>query len=502
MKVNIQRKLQACWRWFNNLTGIRGKVMGIAVLLVLLLGSWITWRSYITTTGVLQHQLEMRGISLARDVAARSVDPVFTNNLYELHRLLRDTLDNNEDIVYLFITDPQGDVLVHSFPSAGVPDGLVGFNKAGGEERFSLATFYSEKGLIHDIAVPIFDGRAGTVRLGMGEDGLRRIVRHMVSSLLLSTTALFIVGILLSYLLASLLVVPLKQLISGTRAVASGDFSVRVPPWSRDELGQLAEAFNFMAGKLAEYKKENLAARSELERKEKLLSQLVEKLIYAQEEERKRIARELHDETSQSLTSMKLGLKVIEDAKDIAKARQVAGELREMLGTTLEEVSALARDLRPSVLDDMGLKAALALYIDKCSTRLDGKIDFHLDGLDGQRFPPYVETAVYRIVQEALTNVMKYARAENISVVVRYREGVLTAIVEDDGIGFCLQEILSGGAVRKGLGLFGMQERASLIGGELEIESSPGEGTTVYLNVPLTGGEYCASQKTHWRDAR
>ncbi len=465
--------------WLKSGIGLRRKITGTFVLMVILLGSWNVWHIYTTQTRVLQEQLEARGIAIARDVAARSIDPIFINNLYELHRLIQDTITNNEDVVYLFIQDTQGNVLVDSFGAGGVPPGLRDLNAVSGEERYCLSTFYTESGLIHDIAVPVFDGRAGTVRLGLGEESLNRIVNDMVRSLIFYMVIILMLGIPASFFFANLVLAPVQELIRGTRAVAAGDLSIRAVLWGKDELGQLAEAFNFMADKLQEYRNESLA-------KEELRIRLVNKLITAQEDERKRIARELHDETAQSLTSIKLLLKVIEDTQDLGQAKKMAGLLRQMVSKAMEDVSALARDLRPSVLDDMGLEVSLANHIERCSAILNKNIDFHLHGLQNHRFPSYVETTVYRIVQEALTNVMRHTQAENISVVVRYGDGILTAIVEDDGIGFDPEAVAGSGG--RGLGLFGMKERAMLVGGTLEIESEHGAGTTVYLHIPVTGG--------------
>jgi signal transduction histidine kinase len=467
----------------SSLIGIRAKISGMAILLVVLSGSWITWRADSMTVSILKQQLVMRGVSIARDVAARSVDPVFTSNIYDLHRLVQDTLENNTDVTYLFIQDNQGKVLVHSFTEQGMPPQLRGFNQVEGDERYRLASFRSEHGVVHDIAVPVFEGRAGTVRLGMDESGLLAVTQQMTRSLHASIAIAFTIGVVIAYILASLLVVPLRHLIAGTRAIAEGNFSVRVKSWTKDEVGQLTEAFNLMAGKLGAYSDENTAATAELERKERLRIQLVERLIYAQEDERKRIARELHDETGQLLTAMKLGLKVISETSDPDQIRSVTEEMREILSLTLDEVSALARDLRPSVLDDMGLHAALSRYVEMCSSWVDKKIAFKSTGLKEYRFPFYVETAVYRIVQEALNNMRKYAMARNISVTVSYKNDILTAIVKDDGVGFSPDDVLDG-SKRTGLGLFGMQERAALIGGELIIKSAPCEGTTITLRVP------------------
>ncbi len=495
----MTKPIKKCGKENAAFFGIRAKISGMAILLVVLSGSWIAWRADAMTVDTLKQQLVMRGISIARDVAARSVDPVLTNNIYDLFRLVQDTLENNTDVAYLFIQDQQGEVLVHSFTDHGVSGELRDFNRVAGQDRYHIATFDSEQGVIHDIAVPVFEGRGGTVRLGMGEAGLQVTMRQMMLSLHTSIAIAFLIGIAVAYILASLLAVPLRHLIAGTRAIADGDFSVRVLSWTKDEVGQLTNAFNLMADKLGAYRDENAATTAELERKERLRIQLVERLIGAQEDERKRISRELHDETGQLLTAMKLGLKVMSESSDPEQIKAVTAELREILNLTLDEVSALARELRPSVLDDIGLHAALSRYVDVCSVWVDKKIAFHSHGLEEYRFPFYLETAVYRIVQEALTNVRKYAKARNISVSVSYRDDMLTAIIKDDGVGFTPADVLDGSNSKRGLGLFGMQERAALVGGDLEIKSASCEGTSVTLKVPWKGEQ--SDKKTNTYNA-
>jgi signal transduction histidine kinase len=202
--------------------------------------------------------------------------------------------------------------------------------------------------------------------------------------------------------------------------------------------------------------------------------------VQAQEVERRRLARELHDETGQALTSILLGLSAVERAGSLDEARAAVGELRDLVVETLQEVRALAVELRPSALDDFGLEPALRRLGQ--SIRETRSLDVQVETmLDGSRLPEDVETAVYRIVQEALTNVVKHARAERVSIVLtRTSDGVLV-VIEDDGHGFETDEIRRGG-----LGLTGMRERVDLLEGKLEIESARGAGTTLIVELPIS----------------
>ncbi len=234
---------------------------------------------------------------------------------------------------------------------------------------------------------------------------------------------------------------------------------------------------------------ENLRLWHELKQKEALRLQLLDKVIQAQEEERKRIARELHDETSQSLTSILLGLSVLADKKtELERHEQLRG-LRQLVQETLEEVHDLAWQLRPSVLDKYGLATALERYMEQYRSKYGIDADLCMLGLDEIRLPMEIEISVYRIIQEALTNVARYARARNVSVIISRKQCQLSVIVEDDGAGFDVEQVLGREPTRSNLGLRGMQERAVLLNGSLKIESGFGSGTTVFVNLPLFAGK-------------
>jgi len=632
---------------------VRTKIMGIVLGLVFLLGVGVTLQVRTVLTRTLSEELEQRGISIARNLAARSTDLILTNDLFGLHELLRDTVENNADLRYAFLLDTEGHVLVHSF-TRGVPPDLLTVNPVRPGQRFSLEILDTEEGLIRDVAVPIFEGRAGTARVGLSEHRLQAQVTAVTRRLLLTTLFVSLVGIMGGYLLAWVLTRPVRALVEVTRAVARGDLTCKAPRWANDELGALGASFNTMIDDLAQAQREqkayeaqllrrnrelsalnavaqavsgsrelkevlehalaavlevtglragwicllddggkcagmiisaglssqvaqreataclrgcrakqvlhhhgplvvaplsadcpiveadlgngqhpcchvavplvvrdrilgvlNIASASpssfgtealsllaaigqqlgvavenarlwqELKQREALRGQLLDKIITAQEEERKRIARELHDETSQALTSMLVRLRVLEEANSLREARQVARELKAVAAQTLDTVHDLALELRPSVLDDLGLVAALQRYVRGYRSTFGLDMDFQTVGLDGKRLAPQVETALYRIVQEALTNVARHAQARHVSVLLEERGRELVAIIEDDGRGFDVQEVLEAGQAERSLGLHGMRERAELLGGTLTVEATPGVGTTVFVHIPL-----------------
>jgi signal transduction histidine kinase len=203
------------------------------------------------------------------------------------------------------------------------------------------------------------------------------------------------------------------------------------------------------------------------------------RVVEAQELERRRLARELHDETGQALTSILLGLKALEERVEGDDARAAAVELRELVVSTLQDVRRLAVELRPTALDDFGLVAALERLTQSFGEQTGIRVDFEPALGGGERLPSDVETALYRIVQEALTNIVKHAHATRVSVLLTRYDGIVKAMVEDDGRGFDAAVGREGG-----VGLLGMRERLALLGGRLQVESGDA-GTTVAAEVPL-----------------
>jgi signal transduction histidine kinase len=205
----------------------------------------------------------------------------------------------------------------------------------------------------------------------------------------------------------------------------------------------------------------------------------VARVVDAQELERTRLARELHDETGQALTSALLGLGAIEEAKDPEQLREATARLRQQLVDTLHDVRRLAVELRPKALDDFGLVPALERLTHTFTEQTSIPVELEAV-LGAERLPQPVETALYRIVQEALTNVIKHSRASRVSVLVRRKPATVAAVIEDDGVGFDAEDTRDGG-----LGLLGMRERIALLDGRLDIESSSAGGTSIVVEVPI-----------------
>ena len=447
---------------------IRTKVMGIVAACILGSAVALVWYTYQDDFARSREQLQQRGIAISNSLAAQSRDLILTDSRFALYELLRSVSITDEDILYIFVLDASGEVLVHSF-DGGFPLDLLDKNEVPKDEPYHIQVLRSKDVTIQDVAVPVLGGKAGVIRLGMSEATISTEVTKHIMGISVWVLLIIMLALVVAYAWTSFLTKPISQLAEAARAIGRGDFRWKAPVWAKDEIGSLGSAFNEMS--------------QELILKEQMREQLLARLINAQEDERKRISRELHDETSQALTSLKVGLRLVEESADAAQVRKKLTELRALATQTLENVHQLAVELRPSLLDDLGLIAAIQRYTEEYSTEMNINVDSHASGFGEQRLPPEIEVTVYRIFQEALTNIVKHAEANNVSVVLSCHDSSLVVIIEDDGKGFDVNAVISS-ADGKRLGLFGMYERASLVGGKLTIESQPGAGTTIFLDIP------------------
>ncbi len=324
----------------------------------------------------------------------------------------------------------------------------------------------------------------------------RRILMYGLPALLLVSAA--------AWYHAHTVIRPIRRLAVDAARMAGGDLETPVATGREDEIGELGRSFDEMRTKLRASMDESAGWARELEDRVRqrtqeveernrelaelsgVRSQLLAKLISAQEEERKRLARELHDDTAQTLTALRMTLQTAEDALPPAprRAPETLRKARSQVDLALGEIRKAILDLRPSALDDLGLGAAIRWHAEHHLRAAGIKARLEISG-DDARASGALATALFRIAQEAITNIVNHARAQNARVALRLGENDVQPSVEDDGAGFdpkAIEHPLDSG---RGLGIMGMRERAALFGGTVRIDSKPGKGTKVHVSIPL-----------------
>jgi PAS domain S-box-containing protein len=274
----------------------------------------------------------------------------------------------------------------------------------------------------------------------------------------------------------------------GSRFFASGILTCL-----RDEEGRLQGFAKILRDRTAQRQAEEALRRSHKELTEaahqlvakEQIQGFLKRLVFAQEDERKRISRDLHDTLGQQVTALNLKIEVLKaKCGDQEELCQEIEQVQKVVTELDSQLDFLVWELQPAGLEQLGLAPAVDNYVREWSENFQIKAEFHCSGKDGQRFLPEVETNLYRILQEALNNTAKHADAKEVGVLLDRRNGDIRLVIEDDGVGFDPQAV----AVRedgKGIGLISIKERAALLGGNAEIESSPGAGTTIIVRVPF-----------------
>src|SRR5215472_13629379 len=297
-------------------------------------------------------------------------------------------------------------------------------------------------------------------------------------SLVIFITLGWLVSVALNFVILQIAFRPLMGLGKVMKRVQAGESSLRAPLTGVDlQADQLASTFNMVLEALDE------ASRLR-----------ASQIINAQEQERQRIARELHDETSQVLTSLLISLAVLEESIDSPEGRERIADTRALAHSTLRAIRNLSIDLRPSALDDLGLLPALRWYIKEYQQKCSIEVEFHATGFKG-RLPAELETALYRIIQESLTNTAKHANANRVTITLKEETDRVYARITDDGEGFDYEALLKTPGQERGLGLAGMNERAVLLNGTLNIHSSSGQGTIIEVSIPLPSVRTLQPQK-------
>lgn len=463
--------------------GIYSQVNGLIVGLLLLLGMLIWLLVQYATVDFLGHQMEKRGVDIGKYIAILSANDIVLDNHYALYERISNTRNNTEDVRYILITDSLGNIVVHTF-SDGLPKKLtvLAAEVFSSGEPYRIKRYESNEGTIHEATVPIENGDIGYVRVGMSD-------KHMQQFLTRKNTEIF-VGILLMALaaaiaatrLTSVIIRPIRRLAAAVAQIRQGNLPEHIAVKGNDEVGLLTGAFNEMVDGLKQKHRENDHLLEELRLKEAIRAELISKLFTIQEEERKRIARELHDEAGQSLTSLLAYLKVLASRSTDQKQQQVVEKVRELAVGLLAEMKNMALELRPPVLDDHGIVAAMERHCRNFSSQYNIPVCFSAN-IDKLIVTNDVSLALYRILQESLTNIVKHAEALSATVMVMVELNTVTLLVADDGIGVA-PHILEVSYENKQLGLYGMRERAELLGGTFTIQAGQPSGTVITVQLP------------------
>ena len=398
---------------------------------------------------------------------------------------------------YVEIVDESGIVISRTEPGPK----LAPFEKSDHSGRFAalIAAGEPTQGLCHtchepvqkverrDVLafVPLSVARWGIVVRQSEEEALAPIY-ELRQNLLFSGAGFIAVAFLFVAITTRDVVSRIRMLTTASQRIADGDLISPVTTSGKDEVGILAQTFDNMRVKLKASYEERERLHQQLRQKEEIRSELLREIFSIQEEERKRIARELHDETSQALASLTAGLEVV-----VSKLPANEGKAKNQLRKTqalslgiLDDIHRLIYELRPTLLDDLGLVAATQWLLDNNLGLAGIALDFKTSG-NKRRLSPQIESTLFRVIQEATGNIVRHAHAKNVSVGLYVKKTVVKVQIRDDGIGFDVQEAITYKNRPRGLGLLGMKERVELMNGTLNINSRLNAGTKIDIEIPL-----------------
>lgn len=316
----------------------------------------------------------------------------------------------------------------------------------------------------------------------------------LLAAFFITTGLVFAIG------LGTSIVKPIRQLIGATNRIANGDLSEPVGSLGTSETLMLSRSFDVMRLKLAstldslkgystELEKRVMERTGQIRLEQQKVETLLKQVISSQEDERKRIARELHDQILQDISAALIRIDMCRLYPEQISLQKI-DEIRGITLKILDETRSIIQNLRPILLDDLGLESAIRWLLDTFLRAKDINYFYNTEGIKDKRFSPEIEINIFRIVQEAINNIARHAEAENVFVIFKTINDYIDIYIEDDGIGFDiippLKSIYSNEDTRR-LGIIGMKERTSLIDGLLQINSAPGCGTRIRLKIPIKG---------------
>ncbi len=477
--------------------------LGAVVLLVPILGAYSHlqyWRQY----DVMLQNLETVTTAMGQVITGSLRHAMLTNDNGDIQNIINDVAKQNE-ITNLAVLDKQGVIrisprseLIGTQLDQQDPTCQV-CHRYSPEQRKASVILDPPGGRILRTMTPIenqsecygcHDASARLDGVLLTDVSMANIDRFMADdlrdSILWSVVVMLLTVVAVNTLMSKLIVTKLEGFVRIIQLLSRGDLAQRVSITSADELGELAHAFNRMAEGLQAREQENRLLTEQLERKKLLRGQLLDKLHHAQELERKRIAHDIHDQLGQVLSAMSMEIDAAEQAlpPEQAVLKKRLCHARTVAESAVDQTHALIGDLRPIVLDDLGLVAAVRAYVDQLLSPPEVQVRVSVNGR-ARRLPPDSEITLFRIVQEAINNIAQHAAAQHVIIGFEFCDNQVAVKVQDNGCGFTVPSEFQPVAEWRGLGLFGIQERAVLAGGIVHIESQPGRGTVLVVTMPL-----------------
>jgi len=479
--------------WFRGLAGmsIRSKlILGVALVHLVLMTVFVVDLVQRQRVFLLQ-EASAAALKQARLTAAAAASWVLTDDLAGMEEVLQ-TSRQDSPLRYALIVDPEGLVLAHTNHR------LAGKYLADKMSLNALKTaqksqvWYTDSQTIHASA-PILAGKRiiGAVLLGLDTTPTYAHLSYVSRSGFFYMLIAIGAGTLFAWLLARYILRQLNLLLAGVDRLRKDQLDMPIPIIHKDEIGRVGQALNRAMAALRHSRDEIEREVAERRQAEQDIRYLSQKLIGSSEEERKRIGHDLHDELGQMITSFQFGLQSMAGmlTHDPAQAAQFCDQLASQAEKMGEAIHHIASFLWPATLEHLGLPVAIESYLNEINQSLPHMHINFSSNLD-QRLSPHLELVCFRIIQEAMSNIIRHSKANSTSLEIIQRDGWLTLDVRDDGGGFSPQDD-SGHICAKGggIGLLGMRERAESVGGSLHIESAPGQGCRIVAKVPLHTGE-------------
>ncbi|TVX92461.1 sensor histidine kinase [Paenibacillus agilis] len=468
-------------RWVDKFH-INQKIFGAIIIALLFLASILGYIIWESLTNMMTDELKKRGLTIANTIAASSSDYILTDDYYATYMLITQAQQADEDVRYILIINNNHGLVSHTF-AGDIPKGIIRAHVPDAFNRSNVETLTSNEGRIHDVLVPIEEGDIGFVRVGMTEKQAKSYIMKKIGKLIVATILVCIGAAGIAYLVTRIITKPINRLVRVALGISAGKLSLRAKVSSNDDVGKLTQAFNEMADNLISSNKEVEALLDELRDKDRQRDTLILKLISAQEDERKRISRELHDETSQALTSLIVTMRVMADEAKDAEQHELLTTSRDIAAGILREMRDLAVELRPPILDDMGLIPAMRKHVSKFEEKYGINVSMTVPN-ECVSIESHIAVALYRILQEGLTNIVKHTAATHADVHMEVGLQTISVIIHDNGHGI-EQEDLEKARQQNRIGIQGMRERALLLGGTFQIEKSEDGGTEVKVSIPL-----------------